>query len=131
MGNKEIADLLLNQARALVIADSAEPKSISEIGGYGLMIVGAEKGSDSVLHGIQYVQQQRVSVTKSSLNLIKEYRNYLWMTDKEGKIINKPEDIFNHLMDAVRYAIASGQKQKQWKPNDPGGVKPYLDGLLA
>ena len=53
------------------------------------------------------------------------------MTDKEGKIINKPEDIFNHLMDAVRYAIASGQKQKQWKPNDPGGVKPYLDGLLA
>ena len=67
MGNKEIADLLLNQARALVIADSAEPKSISEIGGYGLMIVGAEKGSDSVLHGIQYVSWVSSTLSRAAM----------------------------------------------------------------
>lgn len=130
MSNKEIADLLKTQPRAYVVADSAEPKSIDEIKSYGLTIVGTEKGRDSVLHGIQFVQDQRVSVTKRSLNIIKERRNYLWQTDRDGKIINEPGEIFNHLMDAVRYAIASG-KRVNWKPNDPGGVKPYIPGTLV
>jgi phage terminase large subunit len=105
--NKPIADIFLNLPKALVVADSAEPKSIDEIIGYGISVLPAQKGPGSVLQGIQYVQQQRISITKRSLNLIKEYRNYLWMTDKDGKIINEPSPLFNHSMDALRYGFES------------------------
>lgn len=107
LSNKQLADVLLNQPNALVIADSAEPKSIDEIKSYGVSILPTIKGKDSVTQGIQYVQQQRVSMTKRSVNVIKEYRNYLWETDKDGKIINEPMGIFNHAMDAIRYGFDS------------------------
>ena len=107
LSNKQIADVLNNQDKALVIADSAEPKSIDEITSYGVMIQPALKGQGSLSKGIAYVQDQRMSMTKRSLNLIKEYRNYLWQTDKEGKIINVPDVGFDHAMDAVRYGINS------------------------
>jgi len=108
LSNKQVADILTIQPkRALTIADSAEPKSIDEITAYGVSIMPSKKGRDSIMQGIQYVQDQRISVTKRSVNLIKEYRNYLWMTDKDGKIINEPSPIFNHCMDAIRYAINS------------------------
>lgn len=109
--NKQIADILLNIPRALVIADSAEPKSIDELKLYGVNVLPAQKGQGSVLQGIQFVQQQRISVTKRSTNLIKEYRNYLWQTDKDGRIINEPGVIFNHMMDAVRYGLDSYREQ--------------------
>ena len=107
LSNKQIADMLKNQPTSLVIADSAEPKSIDEIASYGLTIVGAEKGKDSIRNGISLVQAQRISVTKRSVNIIKEYRNYLWQTDKQGKIINEPEGGFDHSMDALRYGLTS------------------------
>lgn len=126
LSNKQIADILNNQPKALVIADSAEPKSIDEIMSYGVNIQPTLKGKDSILHGIQYVQDQRVSMTKRSLNLIKEYRNYLWQTDKNGKIINEPEVVFNHCCDALRYALESfkphtesySQPISNYKPTD-------------
>jgi len=105
--NKQLADIINNQPQALVIADSAEPKSIDEITEYGVSIIASVKGQGSLLQGIQFVQQQRISVTKRSLNILKEYRNHLWQTDKDGKIINVPEPIFDHCLDAVRYAITS------------------------
>lgn len=107
MHNSQIADLIKNEEYALVVADSAEPKSIDEINSYGISIVPAEKGKDSVRNGIQYVQSQRISVTKRSVNVLKEYRNYLWLTDREDKIINEPEPGFDHSMDAIRYAISN------------------------
>lgn len=107
LSNKQIADILLNQLPALVVADSAEPKSIDDIYSYGVNIVGAEKGKDSVNNGIQLIQDQKISITKRSINLIKEYRNYLWETDKDGKILNIPEHTFSHGMDAGRYAMSS------------------------
>lgn len=107
LSNKQIADILKNHDNALVIADSAEPKSIDEISSYGIMIGKSIKGADSVNHGISVVQNQRVSMTKRSINLIREYRNYLWMTDKNGKIINTPEGGFDHSMDALRYGLVS------------------------
>ncbi len=113
LSNKQIADILINSPRALVVADSAEPKSIDEIKMYGVNILPSQKGQGSVLQGIQYVQNQRVSVTKRSLNILKEYRNYLWMTDKDGIIINEPSPIFNHVMDATRYGMES------LKPSQP------------
>lgn len=107
LSNKQIADIFLNLPRALVIADSAEPKSIDEITSYGVSIVPSIKGEGSLLKGIQYVQDQRISVTKRSLNTIKEYRNYLWQTDRDGKVINEPSTIWNHHMDDIRYGINS------------------------
>ncbi len=107
MSNKQIADFLMNLPQVMVVADSAEPKSIDEIYSYGINIVGSTKGQGSVNQGIQFVQDQRCSVTKRSLNLLKEYRNYLWQTDKDGKIINTPESGFDHTMDAIRYGLSS------------------------
>lgn len=109
LSNKQIADALNNMEKpqTLVIADSAEPKSIDEIMTYGVPIQASQKGKDSLNQGIQYVQDQRISVTKRSVNLIREYRNYMWKTDKDGKTLNVPEDMFNHCMDALRYGLDS------------------------
>ncbi len=129
MSNKMIADIILNQEKqALTIADSAEPKSIDEIRSYGIQIIGAEKGKDSVVHGIQIVQEQKISVTKSSVDVIHEYRNYLWVTDKDGKVLNEPEHTFSHSMDGIRYGIVSISKvstspAKQYIPNHVGGAR--------
>lgn len=106
LSNKQISDILSNQEKAPIIPDSAEPKSNDELKGYGHTIVPAEKGKDSVNNGIQLVQAQRVSVTKRSVNLIREYRNYLWETDPNGKVLNIPEHTFSHSMDAVRYGLS-------------------------
>ena len=107
LSNKQIADILKNHPTALVIADSAEPKSIDEIASYGISIAGAIKGKDSVAHGISLVQAQRISMTKRSNNLIKGYRNYLWQTDKNDKIINEPEHLWSDALDATRYGLVS------------------------
>lgn len=119
--NKQIADVLLSQRSPIVIADSAEPKSIDEIKSYGVNILPANKGQGSVTQGIQFVQGQRISVTKRSVNLIKEYRNYMWKTDTSGKIINVPMDIWNHALDAVRYALSSIEKPMVFINNPVGG----------
>jgi phage terminase large subunit len=129
LSNKMIADILTNQPKALTIADSAEPKSIDEIRSYGLSILPAVKGQGSVLQGIQYVQQQKVSITKRSVNLIKEYRNYVWITDRDGKILNEPVDLYNHAMDAVRYALGNLKPKKPTPPPPTAGVKKYYPSL--
>lgn len=109
MQNKQIADFILNlpKPQTLVIADSAEPKSIDEIKQYGLAVLPAVKGPGSVNQRIQLIQGLPISVTKRSTNILKEYRNWLWKTDREGKVLNVPEDIFNHSMDAGGYAMQS------------------------
>lgn len=107
MSNKQIADTLNNQKKALTIADSAEPKSIDEIRSYGVNIQPTAKGKGSVLQGIQAVQDQPISVTSRSVNVIKEYRNYLWATDRDGRVVNEPEHAWSHSMDAIRYALSS------------------------
>lgn len=129
--NKQLADILLNQPQSLVIADSAEPKSIDEIMSYGVAIQPSKKGQGSVNQGISYVQEQRVSVTKRSLNVLKEYRNYLWQTDKEGKIINVPEPGFDHAMDAVRYAIASTVPESSYNISKLPQFQAVVDGDLG
>lgn len=105
LSNKQIADTLINIDRALVIADSAEPKSIDEIRNYGINILPCVKGKDSINQGIQFVQYQKISITKRSYNLIQEYNKYLWQVDKLDKVINVPEGGFDHLMDAIRYGL--------------------------
>lgn len=121
MSNKQIVDIILAQDKqVLTIADSAEPKSIAEIASYGVLISPATKGQDSIVHGIQLVQEEAVSMTKRSVNLIREYRNYLWMVDRDGKTLNEPEQGDDHALDAIRYAIASYTKIKD--KTDPKSV---------
>lgn len=108
--NKQIVDIFKDLEVAPVIADSAEPKSIDEIKSYGISILPAIKGSGSITQGIQNIQYQKISITKRSVNLIKEYRNYLWQVDRDGKILNVPEGGLDHALDAVRYAMTSIKK---------------------
>lgn len=115
LSNKQISDYILNLPQALVMADSAEPKSIDEIKTYGVGILPAQKGPGSINQGIQYVQQQRISITKTSINLLKEYRNYLWKTDKDGKMLQIPDTGNDHLMDAIRYGFESLQPPRKEK----------------
>lgn len=129
MLNSQIAEFMKKQPSELIIADSAEPKSIDELQLYGLDVIPATKGQGSVLQGIDRVQSQDISMTKSSTNLIKEYRNYLWKT-KDEKALNIPEDMFNHCMDAIRYAIVDLYpiEEKPAKPKDTrvkGTYVPY------
>lgn len=108
LSNKQIADNILNQPKkAMVIADSAEPKSIDEIRSYGVNIQPAVKGRDSVASGIQMVQDQQISITNRSVNGIKAYRNYMWLTDKDGRLINEPDHTWSDFMDAARYGFTS------------------------
>lgn len=102
MSNRAIADLLKGLPQVLTYADSAEPKSIDELRAYGLTVMPANKGQGSINQGIQFVQDQRIRVTKRSVALIREYRNYLWMTDRDGRSLNVPEGD-DHCLDAVRY----------------------------
>jgi len=109
MSNKRLADYINNMehSNTLVIADSAEPKSIDELREYGISVMPANKGQGSVNQGIQYMQDQRISITKRSVNGIKEYRKYMWKTDKDGNILTIPEEGYDHLLDAARYAMES------------------------
>lgn len=122
MSNKQIADFIKNleAPHTLLIADSAEPKSIDELKLNGISVLPSQKGAGSVSQGIQYVQDQKISVTKRSVNLIKEYRNYLWQTDKEGVIINVPEQGLDHALDATRYGMESLRPKGDRRAIHPG-----------
>ena len=116
MSNKQLADFLnsLDRPQTTIVADSAEPKSIDEIRSYGLNIVPCLKGKDSVKSGIQLIQDQPISITKRSLNIIKEQRNYMWAIDKNGKILNEEDPACkNHHMSGIRYALSTLGRLKQ------------------
>ena len=93
-----------------IIADSAEPKSIEELRRLGLRCKAARKGADSILFGIQKLQDYKIYVHPKCENTLVELNNYVFDT-KDGKILNKPIDDYNHLMDAMRYATESMEKK--------------------
>jgi len=86
-----------------IVADSAEPKSIQDLTNAGYYVEPARKGPDSIKASIDRLQQYEIVVTKNSLNLIKELRQYKWAKDREGKALNAPEDVMNHAIDCLRY----------------------------
>ncbi len=87
-------------------ADSAEPKSIDRLRTLGLKgIRPARKGKDSINNGIDFLQDYKIYVSPKCQNFITEISNYTWDKDLNGKMLNKPVDSFNHLMDAMRYAV--------------------------
>ena len=106
--NKQIGDTLINLPKVLTIGDSAEPKSIAELRTYGINIIGCKKGKDSVIHGIHAVQEQSIFVTKRSVNVWKEYMNYLFLVDKDGRVLNTEDPkCSNHHMAGFRYGMSS------------------------
>lgn len=118
LSNKSIADIFSNREKALVIADSAEPKSIDEIYNYGINIQGVVKGPDSVRQGIQYVQEQKISLTNRSQKTRKGYLGYRWAADREGRPLNVPDDTvheWSNPMDAIRYSFESLRPKKEHK----------------
>lgn len=106
MTNQDIISILksFNLERKIIVADSAEPKSIEEIYRAGVNIKPAVKGADSINRGIDLLKTYKLNVTKRSINLIKELRNYSWRISKDGSMTNEPIDNFNHAIDALRYA---------------------------
>lgn len=113
MTNPEIAKFVKDEEllSRSIIGDSSEPKSIEELSRMGLKIKGAAKGADSIRHGINWMKSFPViNITKRSVNLIKEFRNYKWKMDSNGNPTNVPIDIFNHGIDAVRYGGEVFQK---------------------
>lgn len=90
---------------ALIVADSAEPKSIEELRRRNWTVDGVKKGKDSVMFGINLLKGYKINVNSSSTNLIKELEQYRWKVDKNGNTLNVPIDEYNHAIDALRYLI--------------------------
>lgn len=110
MSNERIAERIteMGYAKEVITADSAEPKSIDRLRTLGLRRVhAAQKGKDSILNGIDRIQDYELIVHPRCKNFIVEIYNYTWAKDRFGHTINKPIDDFNHLMDAMRYALES------------------------
>ena len=114
LSNKKIYENIKNMgySKDKITGDSAEPKSIDELKGYGLRIKGAKKGKDSILNGIQWIQDLKIIIHPRCNNFLTEISNYQWDKDKFGKTLNRPIDDFNHLLDAMRYALEDDIQSK-------------------
>ena len=107
MTNPDIAEECKAQGLTrhdLIVADSAEPKSIAELRNMGLWVVGADKGKDSIVVGLDILRRYRLHVTRRSRGLIDNLKSYQWRKDREGRVTNTPEDGNDHGIDAIRYA---------------------------
>lgn len=94
-----------------IFADSAEPKSIEELHRMGFNVKPTQKGADSINAGIDMLKRYKLHIIGS--NLMKEMENYKWLEDKNGNLLNRPEDKYNHAIDALRYGVYN----KLSKPN--------------
>ena len=102
--------------KEIIVADSAEPKSIEHLRSLGLIrIKASKKGKDSINAGIQFIQDFKIFIHPRCVNFLTEISNYAWDKDKFGKAVNKPIDDFNHLMDAMRYALEDYMRNNRMK----------------
>ena len=116
LSNKKIADTIkeMGYGKERITADSAEPKSIDELKSLGLRVKGAAKGKDSIKNGIQWIQDLEIIIHPRCVNFITEISNYTWDKDRFGTKLNVPIDDFNHLMDAMRYALEKYITGNKW-----------------
>lgn len=117
LSNKMIFDKIsaMGYAKEKITGDSAEPKSLDELMSLGIRrIRGAKKGRDSINNGIQWIQDLEIIIHPRCVNFITEISNYMWAKDKFDKKLNQPIDDFNHLMDAMRYALEEYIVGNKW-----------------
>lgn len=100
----EIAQILKQQGKK-VISESADPRMIDELARAGVNIVPVQKYKGSIEAGIAKMQTMKIHITKDSTNVIKEFKNYTYEKNREGKYLNTPIDMFNHAIDATRYVV--------------------------
>lgn len=118
MLNSDIIKVLRRLPPRKIWADNAEPKTIKEISNAGFFIQGAKKGAGSIIDGIQFMQGYTIYITERSVNAKKEFDNYTWQQDKNGKWQNIPVDDYNHIIDPVRYVCQMelmGKRDKERK----------------
>ena len=122
--NPQIAQVIksLGLQKSTIICDSAEPKSIQELRQNGIYAAReSTKGPDSIIHGIQKLWEYEIIVHPSCIQTITEFENYAWQKDKTtGEYINKPIDMFNHCMDALRYSLQCAGQQIKFAKMFPG-----------
>lgn len=99
--------------RHRIIADSAEPKSIAELVSMGLNVVASVKGKDSVINGIDILKRYAIHVTRRSMGLQEELKQYKWKVLRTGETTNEPVDSFNHAIDALRYVALTYLKSER------------------
>lgn len=102
---RDIATFISNLPPAIIVADTNEPRSVAELREYGINIVETEKGPDSKKHGIKMMQDQRISVTKTSITTIKGYRSWMWKKDRHGNLIPGETEHEPDPLAATRYGI--------------------------
>lgn len=108
--NSDISDRLKTHAvgKSLIIAESAEPKTIDDLRKRGWNVKGAQKGKDSISFGLHKMKEYNYSITTDSLDLIKEWRGYSWKKDHSiNKFLPDPIEHLNHCIDAIRYAMVN------------------------
>lgn len=108
MLNNEIAETIISLGiqKEKIYADCAERKSIDEIKLHGINIEPTLKGPDSVINGIQFINQFDIVIDERCFKTIEEFENYTWKKDKKsGEYINEPVDTYNHTIDAIRYGL--------------------------
>ena len=113
LSNERIYDTIneMGYRKERIRADSAEPKSIDRLRDLGISnIQTARKGKDSINNGIDFIQDFKIIIHPRCVNFLTEISNYTWDVDKFGKKLNHPIDDFNHLMDAMRYALENFSK---------------------
>ena len=119
MLNSDIADMIIKKgySKEIIRADAAEPKSNDDLRRLGISrIMPSVKGRDSIIHGIAEIQEYKIFVKPTCTNTITELSSYCFAKDKDDRGINKPEDMNNHLMDALRYGFYD---VKYFRPKDP------------
>ena len=114
--NDEIAKKIIDMGygKEVIVCDSAEPKSIEELKRNGLYrAVSSIKGKDSIINGIQLLQQYEIIVSPKCICIQEELKNYTWKKDKDGNYINTPIDKVNHGLDSMRYGVTYAIQNKK------------------
>ena len=106
MLNRDISYFIKqNNINYNIYADSAEPKSIAELRSYGHKVYPVTKGQNSIIYGLNLINQNEIYITSRSKNLIRELQGYVWAKDPEGNNLQKPTGLHPDCIDACRYAL--------------------------
>ena len=102
-------------------SECADPRLLQEIHNGGLNIYPVRKSPGSIEAGIDFMKTKKIYITENSLNAKKEFDNYTYQQDKDGKWLNRPVDNYNHVIDGVRY-VCMMELMGRMAPHDYSGI---------